>query len=82
MLGYYVFTQMRTFSVVITGADRTNRMPDYERSLYQSLEVSEEELQGHVREVALTDLIDKIDDLGQTIRLLIQSHPQPIKPRE
>lgn len=73
MLGYYVWMELRVFTVVLTGADRTATMPVYERSLYHSPDVSDEELQDHVREVALTELIDKIDDLGQTIRLLVGS---------
>jgi hypothetical protein len=71
MLGYYVYVEMRAFNVVITGADRTAKLPGYERALFGA-DTSDDEVEAHVRRKAITDLVDKIDDLGQTIRLLIQ----------
>jgi hypothetical protein len=72
MLGYYVYVEMRAFNVVITGADRTAKLPAHERSLFRSLDVADGDVENYVQRRAFTDLIDKIDDLGQTIRLLIQ----------
>lgn len=82
MLGYYVYVEMRAFNVVITGADRTAKLPAHERSLFRSPDVADADVENYVQRRAFTDLIDKIDDLGQTIRLLIQrsASASPVRP--
>jgi hypothetical protein len=80
MLGYYVYVEMRAFNVVITGADRTAKLPAHERSLFRSPDVADADVENYVQRRAFTDLIDKIDDLGQTIRLLIQRSASPVRP--
>jgi hypothetical protein len=72
MLGYYVYVEMHAFNVIITGADRTAKLPVYERSLFRSPDVADGDVETYIQRRAFTDLVDKIDDLGQTVRLLIQ----------
>ncbi len=75
VLGYLTFNvHMKIFNLAFTEATTSAQLDAYQRSLFSNIAGGAvTNLEATAYRQSVTDLVEKIDDLGQTVRLLMMS---------